>query len=75
MNDVQEEIMGELCVRLGFCLLPENTWDWFAAQSPDTPEAFARTVWLGEGMDYDKEPREGLKTAVMELGARYLAAS
>ena len=67
--------MGELCVRLGFCLSPEKSRDWFEAQLVDSPETFARVVYAAEGLDYDQDTRRSLKSAVQDLGARYLAAA
>jgi len=51
MNDAQAAIMSELCVELGFCLTPERDWNWFAEQVVDSPEAFVRAVYLGEGLE------------------------
>lgn len=75
MNDAQQAVMSELCVGLGFCLPPEKSWDWFATQAIDSPEAFARVVYGAEGLDYDRDTRRSLKRAVQALGARYLAAA
>jgi hypothetical protein len=74
MNDAQAAIMSELCVELGFCLTPERDWNWFAEQVVDSPEAFVRAVYLGEGLDPDGGERAGLKAAVREYGVRYLEA-
>lgn len=67
--------MSELCVRLGFCLSPEKDWNWFAEQVILSPEDFARAVYEGEGLNYDRDTRGGLKAAVRDLGERYLAAA
>lgn len=75
MNAAQEVILSELCVRLGFCLSPEKDRDWFADQAINSPEAFARVVYAAEGLDYDRDTRQPRKSAVRELGARYLAAA
>jgi len=75
VNEAQEAVLSDLCVRLGFCLSPEKSRDWFAEQAIDSAEAFARVVYTAEGLDYDRDTRQPLKSAVRELGARYLAAA
>ena len=75
MNDAQRGVMSELCVGLGFCLTPGKDWDWFASQTVNSPETFARTVYDAEGLDYDLDTRASLKSAVQALGARYLVAA
>ena len=74
MNDAQAAVMSELCVKLGFCLTPGKDWNWFAEQIIESPEDFVRAVYEGEGGDYEGDTDTGMKAAIRNLGARYLAA-
>ena len=67
-------LLKELCLELGFCL-PSDGYDRIADHPPETADAFARAVFAAEGLDYDGDPREGLKAAVREMAARHLDAA
>lgn len=49
-RDRVEGLLGELCVRLGFCLPPDD-WDRLAADPPQDAGAFTDAVFRAEGLD------------------------
>ena len=68
-----EALLYELCVALGFCL-PPDAYSALVDAPPDTPEGFARAVYTAEGLDYDADPRVGLRAAVVERVTRAMDA-
>jgi hypothetical protein len=68
-----EALLHELCVDLGFCLHGE-AYDKLVASSPVSPEAFARSVFNGDGLDFDSDEWSGLKLTVLDRVARHMAA-
>ncbi|MDO9609552.1 MAG: hypothetical protein Q7J26_13600 [Brevundimonas sp.] len=73
-SEAVETLLRELCVELGFCLHGE-VYDALVDRPPASPEAFARLVFSGEGLDFDSDARSGLKQAVVDRVARHMDAS
>lgn len=65
-EDQVEALLRRLCVDLGFCL-PPDAYERIVDHPPETSDAFARAVFEAEGLNYDADPREGLKAAVREM--------
>jgi hypothetical protein len=73
MTEAQIEVLlQQLCVDLGFCLHGDVA-DQLIDHPPATADQFARAVFTAEGLDYDGDPREGLKQAVRDMVALHQA--
>ncbi|MNK31852.1 hypothetical protein D3C87_502950 [compost metagenome] len=68
-----EALLRQLCVDLGFCLHGDAV-DQLIDQPPATADDFARAVFTTEGLDYEGDPRDGLKQAVRDMVALYQGA-
>jgi hypothetical protein len=73
-SEAVEALLRELCVELGFCLHGE-AYDVLVDSPPSSPEAFARSVFDGEGLDFASDARSGLKQAVVDCVARHMSAN
>ena len=67
-------LLRELCVDLGFCLRGK-VYDALVDRPPASPEAFARHVFAGDGLDFDSDARSDLKQSVVERIARHMDPS
>ncbi|BEP14367.1 hypothetical protein acdb102_26780 [Acidothermaceae bacterium B102] len=47
-------LLYDVCVRLGYCLPPEQ-WDALMADPPLDVDAFAEAIFIGEGMESPRE--------------------
>lgn len=61
------KLLYELCVRLGFCLPPEDQ-DRLRENPPPDVRSFTDAVFLAEGLDPETAPR-GLYRSVRDLVA------
>lgn len=74
MTEAQvEALLRQLCVDLGFCLYGDAV-DQIIDQPPAKADDFARAVFTAEGLDYEGDPRDGLKQAVRDMVALHQAA-
>ena len=67
-----ETLLHELCVDLGFCLFGD-AYDVLVSDPPNSPQAFARAVFSGDGLDFDTYERSGIKQAVVDRIARHMS--
>ncbi|MFC5372314.1 hypothetical protein ACFPIF_07125 [Brevundimonas faecalis] len=73
MTEAQvEALLRQLCVDLGFCLHGDAA-DRLIDHPPATVDEFARAVFMAEGIDYEADPRDGLKQAVRDMVALHQA--
>ena len=71
-EDRVEALLYELCVDLGFCL-PPQAYEALTYNPPPDAEAFARAVFIAEGLDFDAYDRPDLRSAVVARIDGYLA--
>jgi len=75
MTEAQAEaLLRQLCVDLGFCLHGDAA-DRLIDSPPASAADFARAVFAAEGLDYEADPRDGLKKALRDMVALHQAGT
>jgi hypothetical protein len=64
-----EFLLGELCVKLGFCLDP-SSWQKLVEHPPETIEEFAKAVIEADGLTLPSEHQSSVEAVVQKYWYR-----